>query len=207
MNEISICNAALGYLGEAGNVVTINPPDGSPYSETCSVYFPIALRYLLEQHNWSFAMQRMRLAKLPNFDKELYGWQFGYNLPYNFVRIIGVFTSQTLDEKSADYEIEGFQTDSRNNAPFILLTNVENPILRFISNQQTNISLLPNYFCQALIVQLASYLAGPLMKTTLADRLNQLAAQALEHAKYLDSRNTIRKTHDYLAEHLRARSN
>lgn len=202
MNEISICNAALSYLGEVGNVVSIDPPDNTPYSESCSIYFYVALKYLLEQHNWSFAMRRLRLPKIEKYDKTLYGWEYGYRVPFNFVRIIGVY-SEVFDKhsKSEDFELERLDDSS-----YILLTDAKNAVLRYVSDEKTNISLLPNYFCQALIVQLASYLTGPLMKTTLADKLNQLAFQALEHAKYLDSRSSFRVTHDYMAPHLKARA-
>lgn len=200
MNEVSICNAALSYLGEAGNVVTIDPPDGSPFSETCSIYYPMALRYLLELHNWVFATRRVRLAEYNKFDKQVFQWEHGYTMPSDWVRVISVFELGTPKEEYAEFQIESLEGESS----YILLTNVKNPVLRYVAAVK-NVSLLPNYFIQALIAQTASYLAGPLMKTSLANQTLQMAERAIENAKYLDSKNSIRVKREYLAPHLKAR--
>lgn len=201
MNSVQICNAALSYLGNIGNVVTIEPPDGSPYSESCSIYYPQALLYLLESHDWCFATRRIRVPKLSSFDEEMYGWRYGFTVPSDMVRVIGVYgKTHNMDEGSAEFQIESLE----NNA-YILLTNVENPILRYVA-RVSDASRFPNYFVQALILQTASYLAGPLMKTSLAEKMMQLASQALENAKYQDCRNSIRLKREYLAPHLKARS-
>lgn len=202
MNEVSICNAALSYLGEVGNVVTIDPPDGTPFSESCSIYYPMALRYLLELHNWSFATRRVQLAEVAKFDKKFWQWEHGFLMPADFVRVIGVFElGSALDDGSVDFQIESTEGDGG----YILLTDAKQPVLRYVSTIK-NISLVPNYFVQALIVQTASYLTGPIMKTSMINDLLKMAERALENAKYLDNKNSIRHKREYLAPHLKARS-
>lgn len=106
-----------------------------------------------------------------------------------------------MDEAGIDFEIETLSETGS----YILLTDSPAPMLRYVASVQ-NVSIMPQYFIQALVLQLASYLAGPLMKTSMAQQMIQMAAQALETAKYQDSRNSIRVKHEYLAPHLAARS-
>jgi hypothetical protein len=202
MNEVSICNAALSYLGEKGTITRIKPPEGNPMSEACAEYYPQALRYLLEAHNWAFAIRRVRLPEYKKYDADLYQWAHGYQVPSDYLRTVKVYEkSSQVDEAGIDFEIETLSETGS----FILLTDSPAPMLRYVASVQ-NVSIMPQYFIQALVLQLASYLAGPLMKTSMAQQMIQMAAQALETAKYQDSRNSIRVKHEYLAPHLAARS-
>ena len=171
-------------------------------SEACAEYYPQALRYLLEAHNWAFAVRRVRLPEYKKYDADLYQWAHGYQVPSDYLRTVKVYEkSSRVDEAGLDFEIETLSETGS----YILLTDSPAPMLRYIASVE-NVSIMPQYFVQALVLQLASYLTGPLMKTSLAQQMLQLAAQALENAKYQDSRNSIRVKHEYLAPHLAARS-
>ena len=91
MNEVSICNAALSYLGQKGTITRIKPPEGNPNAEACAEYYPQALRYLLEAHNWAFAIRRVRLPEYKKYDADLYQWAHGYQLPSDYLRTVKVY--------------------------------------------------------------------------------------------------------------------
>ena len=51
-SEIAICNLALSHLGDAANIASIDPPEGSAQAEHCATFYPIARDSLLEMHDW-----------------------------------------------------------------------------------------------------------------------------------------------------------
>ena len=59
--SVDVCNMALGLIGNKAKVTAISPVDGSAESTHCARYYPIALRSLLEMHNWSFAQRKVCL--------------------------------------------------------------------------------------------------------------------------------------------------
>ena len=107
MNEVSICNAALSYLGEKGTITKIKPPEGNPQAEACAEYYPQALRYLLEAHNWAFAIRLARLPEYKKYDADWYQWAHGYQVPSDYLRTVKVYEkSSRVDEAGLDFEIE-----------------------------------------------------------------------------------------------------
>ena len=51
-SSISICNLALGYLGEP-SIASFD--DKRPGAEFCRLFYDAALRALLTEHPWNFA--------------------------------------------------------------------------------------------------------------------------------------------------------
>ena len=76
---VDICNLSLGMLGDSGDVTSITPPDGSPQAGHCARWYPLALRKLYEEHDWSFAIRRARGVELSNIDKDLYEWKYAFS--------------------------------------------------------------------------------------------------------------------------------
>ena len=89
--EIDICNLALSLLGEAADVVSIDPSDGSENAGLCNRWFPLAKKRLFEEANWSFAQRRVRLSQLNDIDAALYGCDFAYAFPSDAVRLIAIY--------------------------------------------------------------------------------------------------------------------
>lgn len=76
---VDICNKALAYLGDRATVTSIDPPEGgSPQSDHCARFYPIALGQILRAYTWTFATVRKAVAKLA--DAPL-GFRNAYALP------------------------------------------------------------------------------------------------------------------------------
>ena len=210
-NAVDICNLALSQLGERGEIVALDTPDGSIYAAECSNYYPIALRKLLEEFDWSFMQTRARLNKLASFDSELYGYKNAYALPSDCVRVVRV--SQANKENSMcpltpemprNYEIQYSKTTGSR----ILLTNVNNAIIEYTLYRDVP-ALFPTYFIEALVLGLAVYLVGPVKRSdpasTMAQNLRQSYEQTLSKAKTADAQNSARKRFKYVPSQIRSR--
>ena len=210
-NAVDICNLALSQLGERGDIVALDPPDGSIYAAECSNYYPIALRKLLEEYDWSFMQTRARLNKLASFDSELYGYKNAYALPSDCVRVVRVSEAnekQTMcplsTELPRNYEIQYSKTTGSR----ILLTDVDNAIVQYTLYRDVP-ALFPTYFIEALVLGLAVYLVGPLKRSdpaaTTAQNLRQAYEQALSKAKTADAQNSKRRYFKYIPSQIRSR--
>ena len=210
-NAVDICNLALSQLGERGEIVALDPPDGSIYAAECSNYYPIALRKLLEEYDWSFMQTRARLNKLASFDSELYGYKNAYALPSDCVRVVRVSEAnekQTMcplaTELPRNYEIQYSKTTGSR----ILLTNVNNAIIEYTLYRDVP-ALFPTYFIEALVLGLAVYLVGPVKRSdpasTMAQNLRQSYEQTLSKAKTADAQNAVRQHFKYIPSQIRAR--
>lgn len=193
--KADICNLALSLLGDDASVASIEPPDGSPQAGNCARWYPLALRQLTEEFDWSFLTARQQLAPLTNIDMTVYGfWKNAFSVPSDCVRIISVkelspnacwWTTNPLE-----YEVEMNPT----NGSRMLLCNSDSPVISFV-RLNTNPSIYPTYFIRALVPLLASMLVGPLKRTdaasTMAQNLQQTYAAALSAAKTEDCKNSI----------------
>ena len=209
--NVDICNLAITQLGERGSITGINPPDGSDWAAQCSRYYPIALRRLFEEYDWSFSQTRARLNKLSSFDSELYGYRFAYGLPSDCVRVTRVSKINEIDstnphmaEKPNNYEIQ-FSTTTQNR---ILLTNVDEAFVQYTAYKDVP-ALFPTYFIEALVLGLSVYLVGPIKRSdpaaTMAQNLRQAYEQSLSKAKTADAQNSVWQKFPYVASQIRAR--
>lgn len=203
---IDICNLALSLLGEQPSVTSIDPPDGSPQAGNCQRWFPHCLRKVIEDFDWSFLTRRCRLAPLSSYDRELYGWPFGFNIPSDCVRVIKVEGVKHHGRRiTLPFEVEQYSA----NKTRMLLTTIENPILSYVYYDD-NVSIWPSYFSQCVVLCLAAYLVGPLRRTdTTSETARSLFSQyetALAHAKRLDAKSSIHDMkHPHIAPQLAAR--
>jgi hypothetical protein len=153
---IEICNLALAHLGDTATVASIDPPEGSAQAEHCATFYPIARDAMLELHNWKFATRRAQLAQL---DVETWSWSYAYAKPADALKIISVLpVGAGSDAESADHEFEC----SADGTPLIL-SNAEDASLRYIA-LVTDTTMFSPLFTMALSWQLASMLAGPILK-------------------------------------------
>ena len=153
---IEICNLALSHLGDTATVASIDPPEGSAQAEHCATFYPIARDAMLELHNWKFATRRAQLAQL---DVETWSWSYAYAKPADALKIISVLpVGAGSDAESADYEFEC----SADGTPLIL-SNAEDASLRYIALVTDTTTVSP-LFTMTLSWQLASMLAGPILK-------------------------------------------
>ena len=98
------------------------------------------------------------------------------------------------------YEIEYRESENT----IFLLTDVKDAVIvytRYVNNPQ----MFPGYFTEALVMRLAAYLAGALVKNQTADKYLKYAEDALSKAKTRDAKKSAHQHPKYLAAQLRAR--
>ena len=182
---VDICNTALGHVANSAELVSIDPPDGSAEADHCARYYPMARDECLAAFPWSFAIAREYLAELQD-NPMVNIWGFAYQLPNALLRPLAVLQpGATNDSEARSYLIETAADGSQ-----LLYTNVEAAILKYIYRQEDTAKFTP-LFTVALATNLASYLAGPLVKDI---KLKQgLKAQALRELNEAAARDTSQK--------------
>lgn len=175
-SETDICNLALAHLGDAANVASISPPDGSAQASLCSMFYPMARDALLEMHDWGFASKRLLLAQLDNPSST---WAYCYASPTDLVNTIAVLDSEAEDDVSlqiTDMTIWGetpvtlggyspaeFSLESAADGTDVIYTNQENALMRYVARITDTTKFSP-LFIDCLSWSLASMLAGPVVK-------------------------------------------
>jgi hypothetical protein len=176
MTDVDICNLALSYLGDSATVTSINPPEGSAQAQLCARFYPIAVKIMLEGHDWNFITTRVALALLSI--TPLNDWQYAYAMPPSVNTLISVkpqclyaglgceraywmgylgcfeFETQCLDD---------FQIEAVGDGTQMILSNATDAIARYTLTEATSGQFSAS-FTDALAWKLASMLAGPLLK-------------------------------------------
>ena len=176
-SEVDICNIALGHLGDAATVSSIDPPEGSAQAEHCSRFYPIARDSLLELHAWNFATTRVQLASLGSGWPE---WQYCYASPTDAVNLLAVLDPNASDDYSVGnnfgftqtgiplvgsgtYTPQPFSQETLSDGTLVIYTNQPDAVLRY-TRSVTDTTIFSPLFVDALTWYLASYLAGPIIK-------------------------------------------
>lgn len=168
--EVSICNQALGWLGE-GFITSLD--DDSKAAELCKLNYPELRNAVLEAANWTFASKRFELPKTD--PPPPYGYANRYRLPSEVLRVIEVNKIDYYDP-TRDWQKEG---DS-------IVTNDNECRTRCIV-QITDPTLFSPLFVQALAQRLAADLAVPITQSrALQGDHWQLYTAKMREAKALD---------------------
>jgi hypothetical protein len=210
---VDICNLALSHVGDVADVQSISPPDGSVQAGFCSRFYPIALKAALEMTYWDFAMRRINLAQLATNPSTT--WCFAYAVPDLMLNAIAVLSPCAQDDYSqqwgdtdnvswwhpmpdypnpADvtYAPQPFVLETQTDGTQILLTNVCDAVLRY-TLLVTDSTQFSGLFVMALSYQLASMLAGPLIKgeagMTASAGMLAKAQSFMSQAKMSDANN------------------
>ena len=96
MSEVTICNLALGHLGDTATVASIKPPDASVQAQLCARFYPMARNALLEMASWGFATRRVKLAEVA-LPAEVGTWLHAYAAPNAMVNALAVLPNVPLD--------------------------------------------------------------------------------------------------------------
>lgn len=183
ITESAICNMAAAHLGQSPDVVSINPPDGTALSIYCAQFYNIALEYVLEEAEWTFATKQEQLTAasvtLPD------QWQYAFVLPPNMIRPLRALPDDIFEPNvSIDFTIIGQ----------ILYCNYEEVWLNYIY-RNSNTAEFTAPFAVALSYYLASLIAAPLKKDpATAQAMLQMYASAVGKAMVKNavrSRNTM----------------
>jgi hypothetical protein len=178
-SEVDICNLALGHLGDNATVASLEPPEGSAQAEHCARFYPIARDALQEMHSWNFCTQRANMALLDGVSYTQ--WKYVYAEPSGVVSILAVLPPDAANDYSAPiyspytqadggyhaaqgmYTPLEFSVETDATGRTLILTNQEDAVLRYTGIVTDTTKFTP-LFVMALSWQLASMLAGPILK-------------------------------------------
>lgn len=179
--KTEIFNRALIKLGV--NTVT-SPDDPSEQARKCSAVYSSLLKAELRKNPWTFAVTRVELAALA--ETPAFGWQYGYQLPADFVRVVQIgeyweFNQIRVatDQPTVPYTIEGRK----------ILTNYAAPLrIRYVHNVEDDTETWDHLFVEAFSCRLGVEVCESLTKnqTKLANML-RLYKDAVAEAKRLNA--------------------
>lgn len=153
ITKTSIANLTLSELGAA--LVTNIDTDTGSVAARVRLVWDFALNWALSMHPWNFAIKRV--ADVAATTAPAWGYDYAYNLPANYVRILGIGKDGSeLDRVPWSVELNA-TGDQR-----ILVTDLQAPIdIKYIA-LVTNPELYTPTFCIALSKVLKIFLARPL---------------------------------------------
>ena len=181
-SAVDLCNIALSHVGDAGQITSINPPDGSPQSLHCARFYPAARDMVLALRPWTFARRRATLIEVTNTRTE---WDFAYAVPLDMLMPTAVTANDATDDNIAgasflapapspqvqprrQVEPTGYVPQpyvlERDDAGYrVIYTDQASANLRYQA-RVTDATEFPPLFRLAVSYQLAALLAGPLVK-------------------------------------------
>lgn len=199
-SEIEICNLALSHLGNAANVSSIDPPEGSVEAFYCAQFYPLARDAMLESHNWKFNTRRGALELLVDTNDQ---WLYVYAKPNLTLKIIAVIPPDATNDNnisSSEIEDENFYTgkyapqayciETLSSGSEVICTNQEDAAVRYTVYITDTAKFTP-LFKMALSYMVAAMIAGPLLKGKTgreeSKRCLSLADEFIRRAKGSDS--------------------
>lgn len=168
-SDIDICNTALAHLGDTASVTSISPPEGSVQAQWCSMFYPLARDALLEMHAWRFATRRATLAEVGS---DWAQWAYAYAMPANVVTLLAVIPpTATYDYSEGSglpgsvgaYVPQAYSCEGNTDGELVIYSNQADAVLRYVTLVTDSAKFSP-LFALTLSWQLASMLAGPLLK-------------------------------------------
>lgn len=172
-SKVDICNLALSHFGQDANISSIDPPDNSIEAEQCARFYPIALRELLEAHNWTFARKRGTLAALTN-DRTDFAYK--YQVPSDCLMPRRLLADGYTDGQD---EVAVFERDGS-----YLYTDAQDATLVY-TKDLTDTTKFSGLFVTGMSMKLAAYIVGPITKdqtgrtqALMADRADKKIGEA-----------------------------
>lgn len=151
-STVDVCNLAMSHFGQAANISSIDPVDGSAEAEHCARFYPVALVEALEFHPWTFASKHATLAELVNDRGD---FAHAYALPADCVKPRRVLPEGYTDDQNdgADFDWEGGK----------VYTDATNATLVY-TFKQVDPTRFSGPFVTGLSLKLAALVAGPIVK-------------------------------------------
>lgn len=165
---VSICNKGLGWVG-GNRILTLD--DGTTEANLCKDNFDSIRDALLEDFDWSFAIDREKWPAAS--EAPAFGFGKKFPIPHYALRVIAV----TVGGKDVDWRVEG---------NYVLVDEAE--IEALFIRQITDPNALSPLFREALAARLAADFAIPLAKSrSLQEDLWNLFDAKLSEALNVDS--------------------
>ena len=172
VSEVTVCNQALGRLGEY-YIMSIS--EATKLARYCKRFYYTTRDEVLREHPWNFASHRATLTELDNPPE--FEWAHAFQLPEDFVRLRRL-NSWTEFEEFSKWEIEA---DT-------LLTDDEVAQIKY-TRKITNVALWDPLAVEALSLKLAAKLALPITGSSeiVKDLLLEYKTIVLPQAERIDA--------------------
>lgn len=179
-SETSICNQALGWLGQEP-ITSLNDP--SRTAELCKINYDPLRETVLEEGNWSFALKRWVLDNPVVDTPDDWGDYFRFPVPADQLLVVGVFPTDQERDQIKDWRVE----DNH------ILASQDTIFVRTIANV-TDVPRFTKTFIQALAARLAADLAIPITQSrTLQQDMWALYTAKLDEALAADGKQGARE--------------
>jgi hypothetical protein len=163
---VGLCNRALARLGTT-SIASLD--DGSSAANYCNLLLPEALLSVYAEYDWKSAKKRLELA--PLVDAPIYGYDYAFELPVDYIRIIHV-------DSIEPYSLEGNT----------ILSDETSLEITYIARPE-EATKIPGHLQALISTKLAFLLSTPMTSSEqLAQRLMSEYQMATQRAKEDDSR-------------------
>jgi hypothetical protein len=99
LQDVDICNMAMGNLGISVTIQSINPPDQTNQAQVCAFWYPKCRDQLMQSAPWNFGYTNINLVQEPvpsptgpQLGYAAPGWQYSYQYPEDCLQPIAVTT-------------------------------------------------------------------------------------------------------------------
>lgn len=176
LDQVTVCNLALSYLGESP-ISSLDPAvDSSLTAALCARFYTTARNELLGRRPWTFATRRKTLTAVASDWSQ---WEYAYGVPADCLRPQAVYVTDSDDDyalvatdwltpsdvQSSPTQLPKvvFTIEQDEDGNRVLYTDLQDASLRYTA-KVCDVSLWPAWFTKALAWLLASDLAGALIK-------------------------------------------
>lgn len=179
-DKTGIINVSLRRIGES-RINNLDTDTGKEARAARDLYEE-ARDDLLRSHPWNFAVKRKKLAQLAT--TPVFGWEYGYGLPADWIRTISVHPYDGYDDTNVEYRME---TQDISGTPTRVLLSDSNQIyLRYVA-RITDVALMTADFREALSMRLARDLSVALEKSSsVYELMDKQFRRALSNAQSVD---------------------
>lgn len=167
MDELTLCNTALGLIGHTVALKSLQEPFECPEARSCARILPECIELALSQGQWSFARRDEVITSDYLTEFKSYPWRFTYTLPDD----VGVIFSLTSIKADSRINTFGFDRgylrfDIRNiDDRRYLVTDCKPDFVIHYQTKKIPLSLCPPMFVQGIEYIMASKLAPEFVKS------------------------------------------
>lgn len=139
-DSTEICNVGLSKIGED---TILDLSENSRAGRACNLIYNPIRQALLRAHTWNFSVIRVELALLTTTPS--YGWQYEFQLPADFLKLLGTSWDEYLQVK---FKVEGDK----------IRTDEVTFSITYVSDIE-DVNKFDSLFAEALATRLAAELA------------------------------------------------
>ncbi len=160
---ISICNKALGFLGQSAAINSLT--ENSVEANICRRYYDGALASVLSEYPWRWAEVSSPMAPCSDSDAVRTGFSYVYTIPAGCVHVLKVVSASGNADTPLRFSV-GHSSSGR-----ILFCDVADAIA-FYTFAVTDPTEFPPLFAEALVWRLAAEIVVPITGGNLGTREN-----------------------------------